>query len=76
MTSVKEVYIDDRLMIDDRPLIWKNLNGILRSARGYHSSDSLYVWCYGGVIGPADRMALYRVRLNSVGMWKKTMREE
>jgi len=87
MRSVyEEVYIEDRPTGDGRPAtsdrrptndddltFGKISNGHI-STRG-----RLIHFMFGSMVGfsgSADRMALFPVSPNSIGMWEKTMREE
>ena len=53
---------------DERPHIWKNSNGHI-SARG--RPIHFMFGCRVGFSGLADRMALFPVWPNSIGMWEK-----
>jgi len=57
----------------DRPLIWENSNGDISATD--HPNYSVF-GSRMGFSGLADRMALFLVWPNWVGMWEKTMREE
>jgi len=65
----------DRRPTTDRPLILRKFQMAIAYLRA-GSSDSLHVPLQSMVFGSADRMALFRVGPNSIGMWGKTMREE
>jgi len=66
-------YFRFRQIQDGGAAILKNSNGDLSAAD--HPIYSVFV-SRMGFSGSADRMALFPVRPNSLGMWEKTIREE
>jgi len=63
----------DQIQDGARAAILENSNGnISAKDRPIHFVFGSRV----GFLGSVDRMALFRVGPNSVGIWKKTMREE
>ena len=82
VTSALEVFLNVMRYINPRftYLLTSHLAHIGEISNGHISTRGRPIHLmFGSTVGfsrSADRMALFRVGPNSIGMWKKTMREE